>query len=125
MSQSSSRSRLALLAASAAGAALLTIGVATPAGAADFPGPGLRFYTGADRTGTELLADENDVGVCHELTTPALSYTAITSHNTEVFFNPGCEKGTPEFPGDWYFLTGTFNGGDFPFPALSYRVLPN
>ncbi|MEV5177885.1 hypothetical protein AB0L10_44390 [Streptomyces flaveolus] len=119
------RSRIAVLAAAVAGATLMTLGSAAPAGAQDFPGLGLRFYSGADRTGTELLVDENDVGVCRELPGPQLSYLALTTHYAEVFFNSNCQKGTPGNPSDLYFRTGTFNGGNFPFPALSYRILSN
>ncbi|MBV2353945.1 hypothetical protein KUM39_06150 [Streptomyces sp. J2-1] len=117
-----SRSRRAVLSVAVAGAALLALGSAAPVSAQEMPGPGMRFYTGTDRTGTETLIDENDTGVCRELPAPQLSYTALTTHNVEIYFNPGCQKGFPGATGDFYYLSGTFNGGDLPFPALSYRV---
>ncbi|MFC0598250.1 hypothetical protein [Streptomyces palmae] len=111
----------ALVTSAAAAAALLTLGAAPQAGAADLP-LGVTFYTGSDRTGTAMSADLDEVGVCQELSAPALSYLAISQRNVDVFFNPDCQTGAPGQSGDLYYRTGTFNGGDFPYPALSFRV---
>lgn len=116
------RSRTALLAA-ALGSVLLCVGSAVPAGAADAPQLGLRFYSGPDRTGTEWVLDHSEPGVCYELPAAARSFSAIaTPSPTDVYFTSDCRTGTPDAPGDWHYVVGTLNQGNFPLPALSYRV---
>ncbi len=110
-----------LVASTAAAAALLTVGAAPQAGAADLD-PGVTFYTGAARTGTAQRADLAQVGVCQELSAPALSYLAVSNQNVDVFFNADCRTGAPGRSGDLYYRTGTLNAGDFPYPAVSFRV---
>ncbi|MEV6123003.1 hypothetical protein AB0M23_21215 [Streptomyces sp. NPDC052077] len=80
------------------------------------------FYTGADRTGTAVRLDLEKVGVCQELGTPARSFLALSNQAVDVFFNEDCVTGAPGRTGDLYFRTGTLGQGDFPYPAVSYRI---
>jgi hypothetical protein len=114
------RKKIAALAGAAAAASLLALASGAPAGADELPG--VHFYTGPDRTGTDIVADLGNPGVCHELPQSAASYLAIADKNVEVYFNPGCRPGAPGTSSDLSYLTGTFNSGNFPYPAVSYRV---
>ncbi|CAL9639807.1 hypothetical protein SUDANB60_06271 (plasmid) [Streptomyces sp. enrichment culture] len=114
-----SRVKLAALAGAVSGATMLVLSSA-PASASELPG--VSFYTGVNRTGTEMVAELGDPGVCHELSAPAASYLAISDRSVEVYFNSNCRTGAPETSGDLYYMTGTLGSGNFPYPALSYRV---
>ncbi|MFE6100406.1 hypothetical protein ACFVQ4_10620 [Streptomyces laurentii] len=111
----------ALVTSTAAAAALAGVGLAPQASAAGIL-PGVHFYTGTGQTGTAQQADLGKAGACQELSAPALSYTAASNQNVDVFFKPGCETGAPGKVGDLYFKTGTLNMGNFPYAAVSYRV---
>ncbi|MFD5387990.1 hypothetical protein ACFWMG_24200 [Streptomyces sp. NPDC127074] len=114
-------------AATAVGAAVLLAlgGNAQAASATTFP-PGAHFYTGTGQTWADMPADLSKVGTCQTLPQSARSYTNLTSvtasQDIEVYFRPNCQSGTPSEEGDLRFLTGTLNLGDFPYPAVSYRV---
>ncbi|GAA2346008.1 hypothetical protein OKJ48_14525 [Streptomyces kunmingensis] len=114
------RKGLAALTASAGAAALLVLGAAPQAGAAEWPG--VTFYTGVDGTGTAIAIDTDQVGVCRELPAAAKSYTSVSERGVDVFFNPDCRTGAPGTNGDIHYVVGTLNTGDFPYPAVSYRV---
>ncbi|NEA39315.1 hypothetical protein [Streptomyces sp. SID11385] len=104
--------------AATAVAAVLLSGTA-PADAAVLPG--VTFYTGVKQTGTAFQATLDD-GACHELPAASLSFSAISETGVDVFFNAGCATGSPGTHGDLYYRTGTLGQGNFPFPAVSYRV---
>lgn len=111
--------KLSAGAATAAATALLLAG-AGQANAADLPG--VTFYTGAGQTGTAYSADLTPDGSCHELPTAALSFSAVSDTDVDVFFNADCATGAPGTSGDLYYRTGTLGQGDFPYAAVSYRV---
>ncbi|MEU1079658.1 hypothetical protein ABZ368_05315 [Streptomyces sp. NPDC005908] len=113
--------RKAAASVTGAAAVLLTVAAAPQAGATDWR-PGVTFYTGAQQGGVAMSADLDAVGVCRELPAPAVSYLAVSDRNVDVFFNPGCRTGAPGGTGDLGYRTGTLNAGDFPYPAVSYRV---
>ncbi|MGW0791722.1 hypothetical protein ACWD04_26715 [Streptomyces sp. NPDC002911] len=104
------------------GATLALMISAAPAQAAPAGFPTATFYTGADQAGTAQEADLDAVGTCQTLAQPALSYTIVSDRDVDVFFNTDCRTGAPDTPGDLYYRTGTFNQGNFPYPAVSYRV---
>jgi hypothetical protein len=112
--------KLTAIAASAAAGVLLVLGASPQAGAAELPG--VTFYTGSDGTGTAGAANLDQVEVCQELPAKARSYTAVSNQNVDVFFNADCQTGAPGKSSDLYFVTGTLNSGNFPYPAVSYRV---
>lgn len=123
---SSNRKRgLVAMATVASGAALLLgTGLAQPAAAADLPEfPGASFYTGAGYTGTELPVDLGRTD-CVNLAQGAASAANLSAQDIEVYFNADCKTGAPGTDGDIYDVLGSLVAGDFPYPAASYRVLP-
>ncbi|MEV7239323.1 hypothetical protein AB0N06_37295 [Streptomyces sp. NPDC051020] len=107
-------------------AALLALGGSAQAASATTFLPGAHFYAGTGLTGRDMPADLSKVGECQTLPQSAWSNTNLTSltasQDIDVYFRPNCQPGTPSEEGDIYFVTGTFNQGDFPYPAVSYRV---
>ncbi|MFI6082983.1 hypothetical protein ACIBBB_18725 [Streptomyces sp. NPDC051217] len=110
-------------AAVTAGALLGLLGVA-PSAMASAQAGGASFYTGGQQTGDETAVDLDAVGVCRSLPLSARSAVNLSAQDIDVFFRPGCETGTPAAPGDTYYVLGSLHTASFPFPALSYRVLP-
>lgn len=82
------------------------------------------FYTGTNQTGTEIPVDVNAIGVCHNLSQPALSAANFVAEDIDVFFNPGCVTGAPGQQGGSYYVVGSLHTANFPYPAVSYRVRP-
>lgn len=78
------------------------------------------FYAGADLTGTKYSVDLTNKQ-CVNIT-PAKSAANISAADIEVFFNADCQKGSPGKPSDLYYVLGSLHQGNFPFPAVSYRV---
>lgn len=115
-------SRCAVAAGGALASGLLVLGAAGgPASAGQLPG--VTFYTGAHGTGTAISADLDTVGACHELPAGVHSFRSISERGVEVFFNSDCRPGAPGTTGDLRYVVGTLNTGDFPYTAVSYRVL--
>jgi len=115
-------------AAAIGGTALLVLGTgvqsasaATSAPAA-FAFPSATFYTGTNLTGTATSVDLSQVGVCKALSQPARSASDFSVQEIEVYFNPDCKTGTPGRASDISFVLGSLNLGNFPYPAVSYRV---
>ncbi|MET9291069.1 hypothetical protein [Streptomyces sp. NPDC003077] len=103
---------------------MLVLGTgAAPAGAAGLPG--VTFYTGANATGSAIKADLDKVGACQELTVPVRSFRSISERSVEVYFNAGCRPGAPGTNGDLTYVVGTLGTSNFPYAAVSYRVLAN
>jgi hypothetical protein len=84
--------------------------------------PSATFYTGTNLTGTPTSVDLSQVGVCKTLSRSARSAFNFSVKEIEVYFNPDCKTGTPGNPSDIYFVLGSLNLGNFPYPAVSYRV---
>ncbi|TCN32171.1 hypothetical protein EV644_12781 [Kribbella orskensis] len=119
------------MAAAIGGTALLALGpgvqsasAATSAPAA-FAFPSATFYTGTNLTGTATSVDLSQVGVCKALSQPARSAFNFSVQEIEVYFNPDCKTGTPGKASDISFVLGSLNVGNFPYPAVSYRVRTN
>ncbi|MCC3770976.1 hypothetical protein [Streptomyces sp. UNOC14_S4] len=109
------------------GAALTVgLGLAQPAAAtaaADVPpGPIVSFYAGQDLHGREIPVDIARTG-CQALPEPARSAVNFSVVDIKVYFNPGCEPGSPGQPSDVYYVLGSLNQGNFPYPAVSYEVV--
>ncbi|EME98819.1 hypothetical protein H340_19518 [Streptomyces mobaraensis NBRC 13819 = DSM 40847] len=111
-------------AAALSGAALLLgAGLAQPASAADLPhAPVAYFASGTDLTGRQAPVDITDPA-CRNLAEPALSAVNLTDADIQVYFNRDCRTGAPGRPGDLYDALGSLHWGNFPYPALSYRVV--
>ena len=116
-----SRSRKLTGAAIAASGAALLICAATVQPAAALPYSGVAFYTGADRTGTEIPVDLDSTG-CENLQAPALSAANFSDDDIEVYYNANCQAGAPGTTGDQYFVLGSLHTSTFPHTAVSYRV---
>ena len=116
------------MAAAIGGTALLALGTgvqsasASPSAPAAFAFPSATFYTGTNLTGTATSVDLSQVGICTTLPQPARSAFNFSVQEIEVYFNPGCKTGTPGRPSDISFVLGSLNVGNFPYPAVSYRV---
>ncbi|QKW22232.1 hypothetical protein HUT16_26985 [Kitasatospora sp. NA04385] len=113
------------LAATAATGAALLLGatLARPAAAVELPHSAVAYFTtGSDLTGTRFAVDTTDTG-CHDLPTAARSAVDFTAANIAVYFNAGCATGRPGEPGDLSYALGSLHWADFPYPAVSYRVL--
>jgi hypothetical protein len=109
------------------GTALLALGTGVqPASAATAsapaPFPSATFYTGTNLTGTATSVDLSQLGVCKTLPVSARSAFNFSAREIEVYFNPGCKTGTPGNTNDLSFVLGSLNLGNFPYPAVSYRV---
>ncbi|MCC2274051.1 hypothetical protein LKL35_01120 [Streptomyces sp. ET3-23] len=108
-----------------ASAAALTVstGLAQPAAATDFPNaPVAYFATGQDLTGRQMPVDISNTD-CRTLPEPARSAVNFTAANIQVYFNHDCRTGLPDRPSDLSFGLGSLHWGNFPYPALSYRVV--
>jgi hypothetical protein len=92
------------------------------AASAPAPFPSATFYTGTNLTGTATSVDLSQLGVCKTLSRSARSAFNFSVQEIEVYFNPGCKTGTPGNAGDISFVLGSLNLGNFPYPAVSYRV---
>ncbi|SMD26348.1 hypothetical protein [Kibdelosporangium aridum] len=112
--------------AAATVAALTSAAVAQPAAATAQSDPEyfVSLYTGPDLTGTETPISLEITGECVNLSQPVKSGIDIAPVNLEIYFNADCVKGFPGQPGDIYFILGSLHAGNFPFPAMSYRVVP-
>jgi hypothetical protein len=109
------------------GTALLALGTGVQSASAatasaPFTFPSATFYTGTNLTGTATSVDLSQVGVCKTLSRPARSAFNFSVQEIEVYFNPDCKTGTPGNAGDISFVLGSLNLGNFPYPAVSYRV---
>ncbi|MET9109491.1 hypothetical protein [Streptomyces zhihengii] len=86
--------------------------------------PSGRLFTGFGASGALMNIDYSAVGECRNLPAAARSYNVLAENDVDVFFNSDCRKGAPGKTGDLYYRVGTFNAGDFPWAAVSYRVRP-
>ncbi|MBZ4321809.1 hypothetical protein [Streptomyces huiliensis] len=111
-------------AAALSGAALLLgAGLAQPAAAVDFPNaPVAYFAAGKDLTGRQAPVDITDT-TCRNLAEPALSAVNLTVADIQVYFDRDCRTGRPGHPSDLSYALGSLHWANFPYPALSYRVV--
>jgi len=116
--------RTKTLAATAAGAALLLgTALAQPAAAVELPHSAVAYFaTGGDLTGTRFAVDTADTR-CHNLPVAAASAVDFTTADIRVYFNADCATGLPGRTGDAYYALGSLHWADFPYPAVSYRVV--
>lgn len=109
----------------AASAAVLVagMGLAQPASATDLPhAPVAYFSAGQDLTGRQAPVDISNTA-CQNLAEPALSGVNFTTADIEVYFDRDCHTGLPGKPSDLAFGLGSLHWADFPYPALSYKVV--
>ncbi|MGK4584972.1 hypothetical protein [Kitasatospora sp. HPMI-4] len=100
-------------------AALIGLGT-TAANAADWPPlhEGAYLYSGTNGTGTVTTVDLDDLGTCHTLSTPVLSFQVVTGPTSVLLYpGAGCTGAGP-------WATGSLAQSNLPEPALSYRVTP-
>ncbi|MFJ5991983.1 hypothetical protein [Lentzea sp. NPDC092896] len=98
-------------------AVLASMALALPASA---EGEHAVLYSGSNLSGTKSAVDLAN-GECVNVA-PVRSGLNISSANIDVFFNANCAKGLPGQSGDTYYVLGSLHQGNFPFPAVSYRV---
>ncbi|GLW74874.1 hypothetical protein Kpho02_71710 [Kitasatospora phosalacinea] len=113
-----------LTATAATGAALLLgAALAQPAAAVELPHAAVAYFaTGSNLTGTQYAVDTTDTG-CHDLPTAAASAVDLTTANIQVFFNADCTTGRPGRSDDLSYALGSLHWANFPYPAVSYRVV--
>ncbi|MFF4737279.1 hypothetical protein ACFY2W_15600 [Streptomyces sp. NPDC001262] len=111
-------------AVTASGAALLMgLGLAQPAAATGLPhAPVAYFSAGQDLTGRQMPVDISNT-TCQNLPEPALSAVNFTAADIEVYCDRDCHTGLPGRPSDLSFGLGSLHQADFPYPALSYKVV--
>ncbi|GAA2120659.1 hypothetical protein GCM10009759_69750 [Kitasatospora saccharophila] len=117
--------RTKTLAATAATGAALLLGaaLAQPAAAVEFPHSAVAYFaTGSNLTGTQFAVDTTDTG-CHNLPAPANSAVDFTAADIKVYFNADCTTGLPGKTGDTAYALGSLHWANFPYPAVSYRVV--
>jgi hypothetical protein len=113
------------IAAMATTAALASAALAQPAAAAQSdPDFFVSLYSGPGLTGTETPVSPKITGECVNLPQPARSGIDIAPVGVEIYFNADCVKGSPGKPSDLYFILGSLHQADFPYGAVSYRVIP-
>jgi hypothetical protein len=114
------------MAAAIGATALLALGTGVQSASASSPAPSsfpsATFYTGTNLRGAATSVDLNQVGACKTLPQPARSAFNYSVQEIEVYFNPDCKTGTPGRASDIYFVLGSLMNGNFPYPAVSYRV---
>ncbi|MEU3188624.1 hypothetical protein ABZ707_31175 [Streptomyces sp. NPDC006923] len=115
------KKQLAGVLAGSGAALLVCTGLAQPAAAA-VPYPGASFYAAAGQSGTEFPVDLSSTA-CQTLPQAARSAVNLSGSDIVVYFNPDCAPGTPGSSGDTTYVLGSLHSGDFPFPAVSYRVV--
>lgn len=118
------KKHLTVGAVAASGAALLMgLGLAQPAAATDLPhAPVAYFSAGQDLTGRQTPVDITNTA-CQNLAEPALSAVNFTAADIQVYFDRDCRTGLPGRPSDLSFGLGSLHWGNFPYPALSYKVV--
>ncbi|MEU5385081.1 hypothetical protein [Kitasatospora cineracea] len=113
------------LAATAATGAALLLGaaLAQPAAAVELPHSAVAYFaTGSDLTGARFAVDTTDT-TCHDLPAAARSAVDFTAADITVYFNAGCATGRPGGSGDLAYGLGSLHWANFPYPAVSYRVV--
>ncbi|MGW0420953.1 peptidase inhibitor family I36 protein [Streptomyces sp. NPDC003015] len=111
-----------IVAATAAGGAALFACTAMAPSASAATDSGVSFFSGKNLTGTRTVADLNASG-CQNLSQPALSAMNVSASNVYVYYNANCQPGMPGAAGDSYFALGSLHAGQFPYAAVSYRVV--
>lgn len=92
-------------------AALASLALALPASA---EGENAAFYSGSNLSGSKSPVDLAN-SECVNLASPVRSGVNISSADIDVFYGAGCE-------GEGHYVLGSLHQGNFPFPAVSYRV---
>jgi hypothetical protein len=80
------------------------------------------FFSGKNLTGTRTVVDL-EVSSCQNLSRPALSAVNISEADVYVYYNADCRPGLPGTAGDSYFALGSLHSAQFPYAAVSYRVI--
>ncbi|GAA2978473.1 hypothetical protein Sfulv_60180 [Streptomyces fulvorobeus] len=113
--------RRTFAAMAASGAAVLACTAAAPSASAAV-NSGASFFSGKNLTGTRTVVDLHAPG-CQNLSQPALSATNMSGADVHVYYNADCQPGLPGRAGDSYFILGSLHSGQFPYAAVSYRVI--
>lgn len=92
-------------------AVLASMALALPVSAS---GEHITLYSGANLSGAKTPVDLAN-GECVNLASPVRSGINISSADIDVFYRAACS-------GESHYALGSLHQGDFPFPAVSYRV---
>jgi hypothetical protein len=117
------KTRRFAVAAGLCGVAMLT-GATLAQSAGAVASPGVSFYTGFSQNGTQEAADLTG-SACKTLQQGALSAANLTGVDVAVYFNPDCRNGAPGTGGSLFYVLGSLQTANFPYKAVSYRVLGN